>query len=320
MAPKRRQGGDSYFALGRQPDEDTLIIDVTDMWRVRRQFTDFSIEPDTEFLQSEAIRGGIDHVKGQPGRASGGGGLETELYLRYMTPYVQAILNADPKTQSVDIAETVVFDGQATPAGDADGVTELTTGITGEGKDLVIQQPTTPGRLLITYAGGEGEIKVEGRRKTGLSSYDMEPVSETKTFDADGSVLLDFSYHRVDRTHSTKHWADRWDSSGFRYSHQARSEVHDVYTPQRGVFPGWTLYQVIGGIPGLGLSLVPRTMSFDFTNMRLQMDTLARAIWEERTVEGGAFMQKLVDDSDLAGDEFIPNTFFRRLRGVFPNQ
>ena len=82
MATETRQGGDSYFALGLQPDSDTLVTDVTDIWRFKRQFTNFGVEPDIEFLQSEAVRGGIDHVKGQAGRNSGRGPIETELYLR----------------------------------------------------------------------------------------------------------------------------------------------------------------------------------------------------------------------------------------------
>ena len=304
-----RQGGDSYFGLGLQPDTDTLVTDPTDMWRVKRQFTSYGVEPDIEFLQSEAIRGGIDHVKGQAGRFSGGGPIETELYLRHMTPYVQAILNADPATPSTDIAETTVYDGEVTPAGDANGTTELTTGVAGEGKDLDIIQPTTPGRLLITLANGSGDIKVEGRRKTGLGSYDMEPVSETKTLDADGTAFLDYHYHHIDRitlpntgqTINTAAHLDIVAKPGLKLTR---------FTPQRGIFPGWTLYQVIGGLPGLGWSVVPRTMSFDFSNMRLQMETLARAVWEERTVEGSFYTEKLVDDSDLANDAFIPNTFF----------
>ena len=309
MAAETRQGGDSYFALGRQPDEDTLITDPTQIWRVKRQFVSFNVDGDTEFLQSGAIRGGIDHVKGQAGRSSGGGPIETELYLRHMTPYVQAALNADPATPSVDIPETVVFDGEATPAGDVNGVTKLSTGLAGEGKDLEIVQPTTPGRLLITLAGGEGQIKVEGRRKTGLGSYDMESISETKTLDADGTALLDKSFHRIDRiilpntgqTIGTAADLDIVAKPGLKST---------TYTPQRGVFPGWTMPAVVGGVPRLGFGVVPRNLSFDFSSMRVTMETIARAVWDERNLEGGAFMQKLVDDSDLADDEFIPNTFF----------
>ena len=311
-----RQGGNSYFALGRQPDSDTLITDPTDMWRVRRQFTNYGIQPDTEFLQSEAIRGGIDHVKGQPGRKSGGGPINTELYLRHMTPYVQAILNADPATQSIDVPETTVYDGQVTPVGAANGVTELTLGVSGEGKDLEVTQPTSPGRLLITLANGEGEIKIEGRRKTGLHSYDMESISETKTLDENGSVLLDKSYHRIDRitlpnTGQTIDTATDLDIVAKPGLKSTR------FTPQRGIFDGWTLYQNVGDVPGLGWSVVPRRMSFDFTTMRLEMDTLARFIREERTVEGGAFQKKPIDDSDLKNDEFIPNTFFAGFGAYF---
>ena len=307
---RTRQGGPSYFALGRQPDEDTLVSDVTDMWRIRRQFTNFDVAPDIEFLQSEAIRGGIDYVKGQPGRFSGGGPIETELYLRHMTPYVQAALNADPNTPSVDVAETTVYDGQITPA-DAEGKTGLTVITEGEAKtgEILIVQPTTPGRLQITLASGSGDVTVEGRRKTGLGSYDMESISETKTLNDKGSALLDKSYYRIDKiilpntgqTKGTPVDLDIVAKPGLKST---------LFTPQLGVFTGWTLYGNVAEQPILGWSVVPRTMSFDFSNMRLRMETLARFVREERTVEGGAFMQKTEDDSELANDEFIPNTFF----------
>ena len=150
--------------------------------------------------------------------------------------------------------------------------------------------------------------KYLGERKTGLHKYNQEPVSEKKTL-VDGSVLLDFSYDHIDRivlpnTGQTINTAADLDIV-------AKPRLKSTtFTPQRGVFAGWTMPFVVGGVPGLGWSVVPRTMSFDFSNMRLQMETIARAVWEERTVEGGFFMEKLEDDSDLANDEFIPNTFF----------
>ena len=150
---ERRQGGNSWFHIGRQPDEDTLISDITKMSQFRRQFTDFGLDMDSEQLQSESVRGTVDASKSQSGQLWGAGPIGTEIYTSSMLDYVQAILNGDPATKSSAVATTTVYDGKTTPTGEAAGTTVVTT--SGESPDLEITQPTTPGQLTITLDGAE---------------------------------------------------------------------------------------------------------------------------------------------------------------------
>ena len=83
------------------------------------------------------------------------------------------------------------------------------------------------------------------------------------------------------------------------------------FSARDAIFPGWTVQGIVGGVPRLGFGVVPASARLDVgNNIRLAMETLARAVWRKRTVAGGVFTEKLSDDSDLASKPFIPNVFF----------
>ena len=309
MAVTRRQGGNSWFHLGRQPDGDTIISDIKKMSQFRRQFTEFGLDIDGEQLQSDAIRGTVDASKSQSGQLWGSGPIETELYISQMLDYVQAILNGDPATKSTDVADTDVYDGQFTPVGAQAGTTKVTT--SGDSPELAITQPTTPGQLKITLAGGTGSVVVIGRRKTGLGSLDVLPMSETITLDAtDHTGRTEGYYHHIDAlefpntglTIDTAIDLDIVAEPGLKLTKfSARDEI----------FPGWTVQGVVGGVPRLGFGVVPARARLDVGNqIRLAMETLARAVWRKRTVSGGVLTEKLSDDSDLQKNPFVANVFF----------
>ena len=309
MAVERRQGGNSWFHIGRQEDADTLISDITKMSQFKRQFTEFGLDIDGEQLQSDAIRGTVDAAKSQSGQLWGSGPIETELYISNMLDYIQAILNGDPAAKSPDVESTDVYDGQVTPAGDVAGTTKVAT--SGDSPDLVIVQPTTPGRLKITLAGSSGPVTVVGRRKTGLGSLDVLPMSETLMLDAtDHDGTTEGYYHHIDSlefanaglTIDTAIDLDIVADPGLKLT---------KFSARDAIFPGWTVQGVVGGVPRLGFGVVPARARLDVGNqIRLGMETLARAVWRRRTVAGGVFTEKLADDSDLDDKGFIPNVFF----------
>ena len=309
MAVSRRQGGNSWFHLGRQPDADTLISDIAKMSQFKRQFTEFGLDIDGEQLQSEAIRGTVDASKSQSGQLWGTGPIETELYISQMLDYVQAVLNGDPATKSTDVADTTVFDAQLTPTGTQAGTTKVTT--SGDSAELAIVQPTTPGQLKITLDGATGPVNVVGRRKTGLGSLDVLPMSETVMLDAtDHTGTTEGFYHQIDSlefpntglTIDTPIDLDIVAEPGLKLTKfSARDEI----------FPGWTVQGIVGGVPRLGYGVVPARARLDVGNqIRLAMETLSRAVWRKRTVAGGVFTEKFSDDSDLDKNSFIPNVFF----------
>ena len=314
MATEIRQGGNSWWHLGLQPDTDTLIDDVTKMSPFRRQFVNFELDLDGEQLQSDAIRGSVDASKSQSGKLWGSGPIETEIYISQMLDYVQAILNGDPATVSTDVANTTVYDGTHTPTGEQTGTTKVTT--SGDSPDLAITQPTTPGRLNITLAGGSGEVQIVGRRKTGLGSLDVEIMRDTVTLDGDGAGTTEGYYHHIDSlefpntglTIDTAIDLDIVAEPGLKLT---------KFSARDAIFPGWTTQGIVGGVPRLGWGVVPASARLDVGDtIRLLMETSARRVWRRRTVEGSVFMEKLADDSALASQPFIPNVFFPYYGGV----
>ena len=315
MATQIRQGGNSWFHIGRQPDAETLITDITKMSPFRRQFVNFDLDLDGEQLQSEAILGSVDSAKSQSGKLWGSGPIETEIYISQMLDYPQAILNGDPATVSTDVPNTTVYDGKHTPTGEQAGTTKVTT--SGDSPALAITQPTTPGRLKITLAGSTGDVRVVGRRKTGLDSSDVEIMAETVTLDGtDNTGRSDGYYHHIDSlefpntglTIDTAIDLDIVAEPGLKLT---------KFSARDQIFPGWSTQGVVGGVPRLGWGVVPTSARLDVGDtIRLAMETSARRVWRRRTVEGGVFTEKLADDSALASQPFIPNIFFPYYGGV----
>ena len=306
---ERRQGGNSWFHIGRQPDEDTLISDIANMSQFRRQFTNFGLDMDSERLRSEAVRGTVDASKSQSGPLWGAGPIGTEIYTSSMLDYVQAILNGDPATASSAVATTTVYDGETTPKGEAAGTTVVTT--SGDSPDLAITQPITPGRLMIILDGAEGPVTVVGQRKVGLGSLDSLPMTETVELDGtDHNAVTENYFHRIDRL--------EYSNAGLTVDTAADLDIvsdsklkKTAFSARDLIFPGWTVQGNVGGVPRLGYGVVPVSARLDVgNNIRLLMETQARAVWRKRTVEGGVFTEKLSDDSALAENPFIPNVFF----------
>ena len=306
---KVKQGGNSYWHLGLQPDVDTLISDVTKMSRFKRQFLRFMFDVDGEQLVSEAVRGNVDAAKSQSGASWGGGPIETELYMSNMLYYPQAILNGDPKTKSTDVAQTTVYDDKFTPKGEQGGTTKVTT--SGDSPGLMITQPTTPGRLKIILEGASGPVNIVGRRKRGPGSLDVIPMSETVALDGVSHTgTTEGYYHYIDSL--------EFPNTGLTINSAIDLDIvaepglkKTVFSARDAIFPGWTLQGVVGGEPRLGFGVVPVRARLDVgRNIRLLMETLGRMAWRRRTVAGGILAEKFSDDSALANDPFIPNVFF----------
>ena len=304
-----RQGGNSWFLLGRQDDADTIITDIKKMSQFRRQFTDFGLDIDGEQLTSEAIRGTVDASKSQSGQLWGSGPIETEIYTSQMLDYIQAILNGDPAAKSTDVADTDIYDAQLTPTGEAAGTTKVTT--SGDSPTLAITQPTTPSRIKFTLTDATGTVTIVGRRKTGLGTLDVLPMSETIDLDdTDFTATTEGYYHQIDSL--------EFSNAGLTVGTAADLVIVGEpglkltkFSARDAIFPGWTVQGVVGGVPRLGFGVVPAAARLDVGNtIRLAMETLARAVWRRRTVAGGVFTEKLSDDSDLASKAFIPNVFF----------
>lgn len=309
MGVTRRQGGNSWFHVGLPPDAETLITDITKMSQFKRQATEFGLDIDGEKLRSEAIQGTVDASKSQSGQSWGSGPIATEIYTSQMLDYIQAILNGDPKTKSADVANTEVYDGKFTPKGEQTGTTKVPT--SGDSPELTIVQPTTPGRLKITLDGASGPVNVVGRRKTGLASYDVVPISETVTLDGTSHTgTTEKSYHQIDSL--------EFPNTGLTLDAEIDLDIvaepglkKTLFSARDEIFGGWTVQGNVGGVPRLGHGVVPVRARLDVgQNIRLFMETLARAVWRRRTVEGGVFTEKLSDDSDLNDNPFIPNVFF----------
>ena len=109
MAVESQQGGDAYFHLGSQPDDDTLVDDIQKLSRIKRAFVEHSLEPSGELRRSDSIRGSVFPGKSQSGKIGGTARIVTEVFRNNMLEYVQGILNADPATESDDIADTEVY-------------------------------------------------------------------------------------------------------------------------------------------------------------------------------------------------------------------
>ena len=115
MAVESQQGGSSYTHLGGQIDDDTLVDDIQKMSRIKRACVEQSLEPSGELRRSDSIRGGVFPGKAQSGKLGGTARIVTEVFRNNMLEYIQGILNADPATESDDIANTDdIFDGSVT--------------------------------------------------------------------------------------------------------------------------------------------------------------------------------------------------------------
>ena len=314
MAAEAQQGGSSSVHIGRQVDPETIIDDIRLMSRKKRQFTDLAIDPDGETIRSEAVRGSVFGSKPQSGKLGGRVNIDTEVYINSMTDYVQAAISGDPHTQSTDVPNTTVYDGQITPAGAADGTTVLKT--FGDSPDLTITQPEVPGQLKITVAGGTGAVTVKGARRTALGTLDLVPEEEKVDLDSNNSAMLTKSFARID--------ALEIGNAGLTVGTASNLEIvsmpglrNTVFTARNEIFEGLTVQGKIGKQPRLAMTACPNTTTFNISDtIRMAMVMLARAAWRSRTVEGGTFQESLVDTSDLVNDPFIENTFFPYYGGL----
>ena len=223
MAVESQQGGSSYTHLGSQPDDDTLVDDIQKLSRIKRAFVEHSLEPSGELRRSDSIRGSVFPGKSQSGKIGGTARIVTEVFRNNMLEYVQGILNADPATESDDIANTDdIFDGSVTFVATTPLVLEvIKTGTAGTDQILILDAdlPTypvppadtglsKPSRLRITVAAAVGTATIVGKRKYGLGKYDLAPVTEDVTMLA-GVGLTVNHFVEIDKITFNGSWADR---------------------------------------------------------------------------------------------------------------
>ena len=196
MAVESQQGGSSYTHLGGQSDDDTLVDDIQKMSRIKRACVEQSLEPSGELRRSDSIRGGVFPGKAQSGKLGGTARIVTEVFRNNMLEYIQGILNADPATESDDIANTDdIFDGSVTfVASNALVLEVIETGTATASQILIADDDlpvypvppadtglSKPSRLRITVAAAVGTATIVGKRKYGLGKYDLAPITEDVT-------------------------------------------------------------------------------------------------------------------------------------------
>ena len=309
-----QQGGNSFYHLGRQSDPDTIIDDPRLMSRLRRQFTEFSLDPTGETQQSESIGGSIFGRKSQPGRLGGTGRIGTEVFNSGMLDIVQVVSNGDPEVQSTDVAETTVYDGKVTPTGEAAGATilKVITSGTAEDGEILITQPTTPGQLKITLADATGSVIIRGARQTGLNSIlDIEPMEEKVDLDdTDHTGFIQGYFHEIHEL--------EFQNEGLTVGTETDLEIKampklksTVFRERSEIPKGLTVQGRIGKEHRLGMTGIVTGAQLNVADtIRLSADLLFRVVRRRRTVAGGIFQESLVDVSDLGDDPFIPNVFF----------
>ena len=325
MAVESQQGGDAYFHLGSQPDDDTLVDDIQKLSRIKRAFVEHSLEPSGELRRSDSIRGSVFPGKSQSGKIGGTARIVTEVFRNNMLEYVQGILNADPETESDDIADTEVYaTASATFVATTDLVLQTVDpgGSAGTGQILLDSQPTTPSRIRITVAGADDDtvIEIVGKRKYGLGRYDLAPVTEEVTDLVSGVASLSVnSFHTVDKitifgpdTTLTPNRVGHGLTGAANLTIEAFPELRStLFKARSSIFTGWSMESQIGKESRIGLTVVPSSAQFNVSDtIRLSIDMLARAVYPRRTIEGGVFDEKLTNDSDIVNDSFGDSEFF----------
>ena len=338
----RRQGGDSWFtfannyakkdpnqnlALGNREIIGDLLLDATKFPSVRRQFTSFDFDVDGDYSQSEAVKGSVGRSKGQTDQMWGSGPFETELYMSHMLEYVQLILNADPNTVSTDVPKTIMTEGNAQVTLSDPSPTGVTLAKGGSPTLTVTPQADlVPGKLEIFIDGLSGkQVMIAGYRKTGLSSYDIVPQTETITLDSSHKATTTKSFYLPYKTKTTTY------PMTLRIENGNVTGVKDitiksipvtkktVFRSRDGIHPGASFFMVVGGDPRLAWGAVPVRSVFRANNpIRLQMDMRSRGYWRRRSVEGG-FLREALKVSDVSADAeysvlathpFIPSVFY----------
>ena len=249
----------------------------------------------------------------------------TEVFRNNMLEYVQGILNADPETESDDIADTEVY---ATASVTFVATTDLVLqtvdpgGSAGTGQILLDSQPTTPSRIRITVAGADDDtvIEIVGKRKYGLGRYDLAPVTEEVTDLVSGVASLSVnSFHTVDKiTIKGPHTVNSVSIPGHGLTGAANLTIEaypelrsTLFKARSSIFTGWSMESQIGKESRIGLTVVPSSAQFNVSDtIRLSIDMLARAVYPRRTIEGGVFDEKLTNDSDIVNDSFGDSEFF----------
>ena len=322
MAVESQQGGSSYTHLGGQIDDDTLVDDIQKMSRIKRACVEQSLEPSGELRRSDSIRGGVFPGKAQSGKLGGTARIVTEVFRNNMLEYVQGILNADPATESDDIANTDdIFDGSVTFVATTPLVLEaISTGTVGTDQILIPDADlpkypdppadtglSKPSRLRISVAAAVGTATIVGKRKYGLGKYDLAPVTEDVTMTA-GVGLTVNHFVEIDKITFTDHGL----TGAVNLTIDGEPELRQtIFKARSAIFDGWSMQSRIGNESRIGLTVVPTGAQFNVSDtIRLSIDMLARAVYPRRTIEGGVFDEKLTDESDLVNDSFGDSEFF----------
>ena len=325
MAVESQQGGDSYTHLGSQPDNDTLVDDIQKMSRIKRACVEQSLEPSGELRRSDSIRGSVFPGKSQSSKIGGTARIVTEVFRNNMLEYAQGILNGDPETESDDIDNPTVYDGNVTfTAADVIRIVNPADTVSTEDAtngEIGVAQPTTPGRLKITVTGATdgSEVVIVGKRRYGLDSKDLAPVTETVTLDGSAEATTVNFFHKIDKiTFLHDHTVDMVAIPGHGLTAAANVEIiaetglrSTLFKARSSIFTGWSMESQIGNESRIGLTVVPTSAQFNVSDtIRLSIDMLARAVYPRRTIEGGVFDEKLTNESDLVNDSFGDSEFF----------
>ena len=354
---KIRQGGESWLQLFLQKDKDTPVTAAQlasrpDHEKVSRQATRFGFLPDGERLVSEAIAGSIDRQASQPGQVWAQGPVESEVYMTHMTTYVQGLISADRATTSVAIADRSVLSSEnVTPTGE-----NFRASVSKEsGADITItnhpsdpannSDPNLPKQLEISIDAGSGNtipkgywVRIEGTRKTGLSPYDVEVISETLTQETAAQTLTktanadDFYFDTITGLVFSSNIEVTNANIPLAVTITAKTgQKRTPFEETNDIFDGWTYLGSHGGEPVLGYGVTPVSGNLQISDTaRLLMELVTGLGWTARTLVGGIHEERYNFDLDNAdatqqdtthpehasGFPFIKNVFYPGRMGV----
>ena len=308
MAVKRRLGDNSWLAIAPQTDQDTPKTMAADFVQNRFPFTSMGLSPDVEFLRSEAIRGRRSNVKGRPGKFSGNGAIETELYIARMGDFWRGILNSGAPTASVVADKTLstVATFAATMTLDA---------------SVAAEQPNVPSQIkvdLTAFASATGDVVVHGRRRVDLGSSNSSFVSmeETITLATKEATTSKYFAEVTELDLSGVTGPTPGDTTDTVITAEPNS-MESTYANSDEVFPGWTVQQSIGNVPQLVETAIPNSTTLTIgDSVRLAMEMLALNVipYTEINNSAGALafgaagtQGGMLNALDFITEEFFPN-------------
>ena len=305
-----RLGDNSWFAIARQPDNQTPITDVTKFVQNRFPFTSLGLDQESELQASEAIAGRRSDTRDQQGQLWGSGTIETQLYIDKMGEFWRAIINSGAPTNT-KIADTEIY----TNTTFAETINDPSTA------------PTTPGQLEITLVSTDtanhplpadtalGTVDIYGQRRVGLETDALLPMKETGLTFTGGIATTSKYFARVDKVVFNMPETTTINAAITTTITAKSGQNTSLYKNSDTIFPGWTMQLVRGNIPAVAEGAVPVNATLTIAdNIRLQMEILTRKLHPYRQIGSNTEAFKITNT--LSKKPFITDVFYPNWGGV----